>query len=79
MPAKKKHYVSHNASNIILFRPWKEDLRFIVCDLSTIQSKKMARVSSAVQVIDNILAYAHIDNHDTLDSYAQRIVFGDVE
>ena len=37
----------------------------------------MARVSSAVQVIDNILAYAHIDNHDTLDSYAQRIVFGD--
>ena len=39
----------------------------------------MARVSSAMQVIDNILAYAHIDNHDTLDSYAQRIVFGDVE
>ena len=38
----------------------------------------MARVSSAVQVIDNILAYAHIDNHDTLDSYAQSIVFVDV-
>ena len=54
-------------------------VRFIVFDLSNIQSKKMARVSSAMQVIDNILAYAHIDNHDTLDSYAQRIVFGDVE